>query len=662
LRFENGLLEVLYKLVQLPTSRFESSELLSLLELPALRKKFGVNDNGYRLLQQWVRESGIRWSFDGQMRGDFDLPEDNTNSWSFGLQRLFAGFALGDTDELLYNGIAPYVDIEGLQTDQLQALQSLIDYCAQWRKRLQQRHPFTGWLLELEHLIGTFFDADDTETHVLQTVRSRLHEIAVELVDDDQPLSREVFAEVLHGILEDSSGVRQFLTGRITFSNMVPMRAIPFRVVCVLGLSAVDFPRASRPPSFDLMARSPRRGDRQRRNDDRYLFLETLLCARDVLYLSYVGRDGRDNTVKAPSTVLRELQEYTGVPVIEHPLQPFSKRYFDQSNDRLVSYREQWLAAAKVNPDTEGTVFVTDDLAKIDSEYGDVALYDLIEFLVNPARHFLKTRLDVRHGYKDSLLESTEPFALDGLGKWQLNQDIYALCAQGASESTALQTARARGVLPAGPPGDSFIASHYVAMRDLHQQVQRHAEPAIADVEFELPVGYYRLFGVLDRLHCGGRTVHWVGRLRVKDMISAWVSHLVLCAIAPDKVSLKSVLVTEDFTASFSSVDQPVELLQQLLDVRQSGLNGDYSSLPHSALAFALGSIGKEIKSKKFTWKGEFSDPAEDDLKLSEAQTVWRGIENIFGDAFEQKAQLAMLPLAENVVVVATGEATHESA
>ena len=91
-----------------------------------------------------------------------------------------------------------------------------------------------------------------------------------------------------------------FLSGGITFCEHVPMRAIPFRVVCLLGMDDESFPRSSARASFDLM-QNPRLGDRNLRDDDRQLFLEALLSARDALLVTYVGQSAQDDSVRPAS-------------------------------------------------------------------------------------------------------------------------------------------------------------------------------------------------------------------------------------------------------------------------------------------------------------------------------------------------------------------------
>lgn len=80
------------------------------------------------------------------------------------------------------------------------------------------------------------------------------------------------------------------------------MRSLPFKVICLLGLNDGDFPRNTKAAVFDLVAKHPAKGDRARRDDDRYLFLEALISAREILYLSYIGRDIRKDEELAPSS------------------------------------------------------------------------------------------------------------------------------------------------------------------------------------------------------------------------------------------------------------------------------------------------------------------------------------------------------------------------
>lgn len=655
LRTEQQLLEGVAALLQLPLSRFESTEVLALLDMPAVRRRFSLDHSSLRILRQWVRESGIRWSLDAAMRKEINLPADDSNSWSFGLKRLFLGFAMPDMEGGLFEGVAPYPDIEGSQSDALQVLQQLVDQCRQWRLRLSKTYTAEQWRGELEQLVNAFFQPDEAEEQALQSVRSKLVETLNHANDIDlqTPIGREVIAEILNGILEDSSNTRQFLTGRVTFSNMVPMRSIPFKVVCIMGLNASNFPRNDRPLSFDLIARHPKRGDRRRRNDDRYLFLETLLSARQILYLSYVGHDIRDNSEKAPSTVLQELIDYANLNVIKHPLQPFSRRYFDGSDPQLVNYKPHWFDAVQTKSDSEIPRFVSGKLSAPSNQLQAVDLRDLIDFFQRPAAAFLATRLDVRLGRADDALEITEPFDLDNLQNWQLQQTAYALCNQGDSKETVRRKLRAYGSLPAGAFGDQLFDRIYDDSIELDRRVLKYQTPEIDSRDLELKLDPFRLSGRINEIRSGGLFDWRFGQLRAKDLVYSWVRHLALCELAPDSVPGRSVLVCQPYTVIFKKIKTPREYFQQLLDVRWQGLESLQPLFPETAFATLMpGSKSDEGLSKYKRWKKPPSKVAENEISDEDFAIVWRGQENPFDEQFEQLVHSVFAPMLDHASFV----------
>src|SRR5207249_3253158 len=129
---------------------------------------------------------------------------------------------------------------------------------------------------------------------------------------NDKAVALDVVAAQLEDSLEESSSGAGFLSGQLTFCALKPMRSVPLKVVCLLGLNDTAYPRHDRPPGFDLVAQHPQRGDRNIRDSDRALFLEALLSAREVFYLSYIGQSLRDNNPLPPSVLVSELLDYVG--------------------------------------------------------------------------------------------------------------------------------------------------------------------------------------------------------------------------------------------------------------------------------------------------------------------------------------------------------------
>jgi len=640
---EQPVLEALKLLIALPRSRFETSEILSLLEIAAVRRRFGLEEEGLERIRTWVRESGVRWALDGSMRADLGLPEEEANSWAFGLNRLFLGYTLPpDPDADPYAGVLPYVDVEGAEVAYLGILQSFIEVLGAWRTRLTAPRDLAGWHSAIGGLIGELFALDDEEEARVQRVRDGLGELVsrAETAGFDQPVSLDVVRALLLGLLEDTGGAQRFLTGRVSFCNMVPMRSIPFRVVCLIGMNGTDFPRSQRALSFDLMARHPRRGDRSRRRDDRYLFLEAMLSAREVLYLSWVGRDPRDNSLKVPSVVVEELldslrQGYrlaSGADlaehlVVHHPLQPFSRTYFDGSDRRLFSYAHTWSDAARAEAGDRIPAFFDAELGPPAEDLRILDIEDLIRFLRNPAHYFLARRLGLRLPEEVEILEDTEPFDGDNLERYQLRHSLAQGLLAGRDRASILARLRGEGTLPQGAPGELLLDEQLAEAEPFVRRLEGRLSEALEPIEVDLSLAGFRLQGRLDRLQPTGLLDHRFGNLKAKDRLRAWVRHLVLNCLAPKGIEPVSTWLAKDLTLTLHPVEDPAALLADLLDLRWQGLQEPLAFFPESSLAWVEQGYGNAFEQ---AWSGRFNPvPEQSDVAV---RIAFRGRDPIRDD------------------------------
>jgi exodeoxyribonuclease V gamma subunit len=670
---EQPLAEALRVLLALPRSRLEAAETLSLLQIPPVCRRFGLDLGGIERIRSWVRESGIRWGADAAMRTRHGLPPEDANTWSFGLDRLFLGYALPpDSQAEPYSGILPYVDIEGGEAVDLGRLQSFLESLTDWQDRLTVSLSLREWRVRLNELMASFLAPDEDEEPLAQAVRDRLDEVAAmsEGAGFDGPLSLDVVRALLDAVLDESAGAQRFMTGRVTFCNMVPMRSIPFRVVCLIGMNGTDFPRNQRPLSFDLMAQAPRRGDRSRRRDDRYLFLEAILSARDILYLSYVGNDQRDNSLKVPSVVVSELLDYLGEGYrladgpdptahlcVHHPLQPFSRTYFDGHDPRLASYARLWLAAAHTIRETAIPAFAAQSLGPPDDALRTLDIEDLIRFLRNPARAFLIERLGLRLPVEDEVPEDAEPFDLaPGLERYALRQSLLTQLLDGGYPSTILTRLRGEGVLPHGAPGELVLDEQLAVAQPFVDRLERYAGERLEPLEVDLWLGGFRLQGQLRQLQPDGLLEMRFGKLRAKDRLAVWVRHLVLNAMAPEHVGRESRFLAEDVTLTLSDVTlADVEgaraLLLDLLELRWRGLHAPLAFFPESAFAWLeSGEYGAAFEA---AWSGERNyAPESADAAV---RIAFRGCDPI--DAiFEATARRILQPMLACSSQVKAGE------
>ncbi|MBP0604533.1 exodeoxyribonuclease V subunit gamma [Aeromonas sanarellii] len=550
---ESPLLQSFLALLRLPNARFGAGELLAILEVPAVLRRFELDDDEFNQLRRWVQETGIRWGLDDGYPERFDLPRLSGNSWLFGLRRMLLGFAMGDGEPVA--GILPYADIEGQQGLALGKLAWFVDSLAEFLPRLQQAQPLPEWHACLNALLDRFYLADEDEERQLQLIRSQLTDWQAQLGEArfEQAISADLLQDYLGSVLGESRSSQRFLAGQVNFCTLMPMRSIPFRQVCLLGMNDGVYPRTLPPMGFDLMAVAGRRGDRSRRDDDRYLFLEALLSAQQGLYISYQGFSTQDNSEKVPSVLLAELIDYvrqgfvlagdeelddesSGRRLLEHlitrhPLTPYSPAYFHpEPGSGLFTYAADWLPA--LSPERGAANFQSGDLP-LPPEWGreqGLELAELLRFYRQPARYFLNRRLKVWFELEEATIEDSEPFELDGLQHYQLKALLLdAHLTEGDSEIRR-ERLQLTGLLPQGWFGSLLLEDLDGEMGKLAARLRPWVAANEADkqaVEIDIALTQGQLQGWVDTQK-GRALVVKPGSFNGKDLLLAWIQHLCL--------------------------------------------------------------------------------------------------------------------------------------
>ncbi|HPI59417.1 exodeoxyribonuclease V subunit gamma [Zoogloea sp.] len=552
------------KLLELPTSRLAVSDVLDLLDVPALRQRFGIGEDQLPLLRRWVHGARVRWGLHAAHRCSLGLPAaPEGNTWLFGLRRMLLGYAVGGTAGA-WNDIEPFDEIGGLDAALLGPLADLLERLEATWQALADSADVATWCQRLRRLLADFFAPDDSaDAYTLQQLDLALErwQAACQQAGLDSPLPLAVVGEHWLAQLDDSGLSQRFFAGAVTFATLMPMRAIPFRQVCLLGLNDGDYPRTRVAMDFDLMGRDYRPGDRSRREDDRYLFLEALLSARERLFISWVGRSVKDNTLRPPSVLVGQLRDHLAAGwrlagregeggalldalSIEHRLQPFNPDYFpaDPAASRLFTYAEEW----RIADDRPGG---SPPLAP-PAETPPVTLAELAAFLRDPVKAFFRQRLRVDFDMDDPASEDQEPFDLDGLELWHLWDELIGAQAHAVHHGEPREDALADGLARIQRRGDLAAGAFAALMRetlaapmeDLFQRygealaqwpdVQAHDEP----IDYTSPAGL-RIEDRLGGLHSNaeGRRGRVVlessdlvkkGHYQRHTLIKHWVTHL----------------------------------------------------------------------------------------------------------------------------------------
>ncbi len=466
--YRQPLLDALEQLLDILQSRFEADTLLTLLDNGCILSRFGLSESDLPLLQDTVAQLNIRWGSDNGERAQHGA-DNALFTWQQGLERLILGWAMPDNGQLWEN-TSPYPS----HPDHIAAYSrfaAVIELLTRTKQHWQQPDTVSGWCGRLRSLCQSCLNAQtDSDRNALQHLEKQLAtwQQQAETAEFHGVLDMHTAVEHIKTLL-GSSNESAFLRGGITICNMVPMRSLPFKAVCLLGLNDGDFPRNTKAAPFDLIAKQPRAGDRSRRNDDRYLFLEAVLSARELLYLSYIGKDIRSDEERAPSALLNALLDTVaalcGLETAElnrhwvrrHPLQPFSRRYF---SDSLTPGTRQDYAEALNQPVQDAAPFLNTLPEQPDTaaDLPAVSQHDFFRFWRNPARYWLQHHLNWQQPYTGNSTPADEPFTAEQ--SRQLSDAYLNARQQHQSFDTLTAALRAQSRFPDGELG-ALIQNHY---------------------------------------------------------------------------------------------------------------------------------------------------------------------------------------------------------
>lgn len=684
---DNGqiaLLNALEQILSLPTSRVTRSELLDLLGSPLLRARFALSETDLPTLHEWIDSSAIRWGLNDQHRKMFGVPSGiKQNTWKFGINRLLLGYLSGE-ETAIWADIAPNPVMDGMRAELVGKLAQLLGQLEKYTHLLAKRNTPEQWVGLLRDLMDDFFGLSD-ESHQQESVDirvemdtlTRLHTELTHWLADcmdagfEQAIDSETVRHAWLNRLTPHRLHQRFIVGGVNFATLMPMRAIPYRQIYLLGMSDANYPRRQPPNDFDLMQGRYRPGDRARREDDRYLFLEALLAAREKLSISWVGRNINNNKVRPASVLVSQLRDYldqfwkapepyscSEILTTEHPLHPFSRSYFSATDRHLFTYANDWRAVyneTRILPDLHLPIWRPEEA---------IGLVELSDFLRWPAQTLLTKRLGIF--LKSDLVEQEdhEPFTLDGLQLWQIKKNINdqvrrLLKANGASQKgaafgteyieTLIQSqynnARLSGRLPIIAPPFSHSAirpliDQWQNWLELNRQFH-HSLPAsspqrinsaygitleatISDVLTTAPPqsenNRARLIFIEGKLH-RGQDIQWY------KCVAQWPAHL-LAQITHGAV--KTFLISETGTLCMQPISAKIaeQHLSTLLDAWFNAVQAPYPLACKTA----------------FCWLAQKNKASSEEASLEKVRPCYEGNDRISGESSNDPALRRLWP------------------
>jgi len=575
-------------LLEVMTGRLEVDMVCELLDYDEIASKFEIEKHTVMAFHQWVEELNVRWGKDASHRKQYTNTESNAFTWQYAIERLLMGYAVPQAAGLV-DDVIPFDSVEGTSADVLGRFLNFLVVLWYFFDEAQKPKKLEDWINFCDNLINTMLDV---ESHLqdyenIQNLFSSLRAIVTD-ISLNEDIEFLVIKSWIDDFLSEQRVSSNFLSKGITFCQLLPMRSIPFKVVCLLGMNDGQFPRLDEHLSFDILRNEAYKDTlprciRSKRNDDRYLFLESIISAQEYLFISYQGQNPKDLSLKEPSVVVSELLEYIergfyvqdqstsirDVLITKHHLHHFHPAYF-QEHRKYFSYSQKWLeeSSALYGQKQEYKPLI---LEPVESQKVDVITIDeIVQFFANPARYFITKVLGIYLRDEVIELDSNEMLSIsDNLDKYILNNEIVTWKIDGNDIHQFMYIKKKEGIIPDGILGDIIVKKKDAEVANFVNKVKRFCTGEKQD--YELAYTSEKGITITGKpvLYSGNQVFYRYANERLRDRLQAFLWHIFVCATM--ELGVMSYLIVKNKVGPIVygniSCDQAKTYLEKCIDM-----------------------------------------------------------------------------------------------
>jgi exodeoxyribonuclease V gamma subunit len=607
LRQLNPLLALVSRLVALADSRVGSSALLDLCAVPPVARKFGFSQDDLERLQDLVSRAGVRWGFDAAHRSRFQMGEFRQNTWAAGLERLLLGVTMDETDQHFLGTTLPLDDVDAGDVDLVGRLAELVARVNTLTAACHTTQPLNAWVELFKHAIELLATVPTADSWQLSHAYHELGDLALGTDQaSDVSLSLAEVSALLSDAFRGRASRANFRTGTLTVCTMLPMRSVPHRVVCLLGVDDGVFPRKPAADGDNIVSDEEWIGDHDVRSEDRQLLLDAVMSTQERLVVIFAGSDPRSGAEIPPAVPIGELLDALdttartgdGIPVrtkitTRHPLQPFDAANFVPGGlgfgDQFSFDRSGLRAAHAASRERRSAVQIFGAARLPDpAEDGLVSLSDLVRFFHHPIRALLYDRGGLGIIRPDETPDEQIPVSLNGLDAWSIGDRVLRLRTAGHRAESLIAAEWRRGYLPPRGLGQRAIRE----ITDQVEQLVETAQPFLTDrpapYEVLAELAEVRLTGTVSGV-IGDSIVHVsYSKLAAKHRLQAWLELLALTVTDPGQ-SWRSVTIGRGGCSQLGPVDATWagRVLADLIDLRTTGLREPIPFSPKTSAEYA---------------------------------------------------------------------------
>jgi exodeoxyribonuclease V gamma subunit len=608
-RKNGGIKKAVVRLLGVLDSRFSFDAVMDLFQSEPVRARFGVSESQSAKVRQWMKDNHVVWGFDKNQRREWNQPAQTHQTWKSALDRGWLGQWIGDNEDqdTLY-----YHHIESGDEQEVWARFSMfinkLNEAAQSARHKKTLGEWVEWLRELQYAFLLKKENQGEKNEPLQRLFDTLNEIVL-AGSESAEISFRVFKTELEQLIDEAGASGAIFTRGVTFSSMVPLRSIPFKVIALIGLNDQEFPRKPVSPEFDLMAKNPQPGERNRKLEDRNLFLESLMAAERVHYCSFVGQSPEDNETIPPSTIVSEwtgfLSECTGKSVEQIVKKEALTGFSPSSYQKLASYSDRYLRTLrKINMEHAVSGLISGSPVQPGENENLVGTDDLTRFFKNPIQYFIHARFGGILREEDS--EKGE-FSLDHLEMHLIMLKVFDWVLAGEKKEIIQKRLTLSGVLPDGWPGEKLIEDMVNACEISINLMHKHGiTPSIYHREIDILSDEFELTGNLMSYSAERLVDVHLSKAAGRNLVQSWIRHILWCVAAGKQESyvICDVKKGDPSLFRFKTPESPEKLLADLMEIYKQGLSEPIPFFPDTLYEFVT-TKNEEKKLEKASEKFE---------------------------------------------------------
>jgi len=527
--------DLLTLMLAMAGSRCGQDDILAVAGHPLVRRHFKANDDTVTTWSELIERAGVRWGLDAAHRHRRGLAIEavgDVHTWKRGLERMLLGATLADAEQReAIGGVTP---LAALDPDDLRAITPLVeilDIVRDLDAATVTNLPVAEWCDAIEMALLALCGTECPDLGEPLALLGRLRAAAAGSPAEQAAVPFADVRELLISWLDEKAGRQPLHTGAITATSMVPLRGVPFRVVCVFGYDdgAVGVGEAD---GDDLVARQNLVGDVDPRTDSRRALLDSLLAARDRLLITCNGRSLKNNEPVPLVTPLAELVDFAvrhgvrrekiGAPSgieVAQPRHHLARRNFldgqvqpglTWSHDRVAVQvaARTWTRAEDDGSDGDEATAEHKPHAVVESAAGSspvIEVAQLEQLVIDPLALYVKDTLDIdTYRPDESATPATFPLSISKTATAKLTLELLNLLLKDSAAADGWVAAmRHSGRLPFGLHGDEIERQ----IRELASGIQAEASekkvPLVGteSPEIRLDASFGRVIGQLTGVH-----------------------------------------------------------------------------------------------------------------------------------------------------------------